>query len=134
MGINVVFTSHLDDVITHLNGQLKGRMIEACNEVRNTTLETLSGTRSGRTYCVPGTKRLYTASAPGEAPAIATGELRQHVKWELEQGGKVGLVGTDLEKGLHLEYGTSKMQARPWLRKSFEKSENKVKDIFQRPM
>ena len=38
-----------------------------------------------------------------------------------------------MEYGVHLEYGTSKMKARPWLRPSFERSLALVKEILGRP-
>lgn len=105
------------------------RMIKAVNIARNETLKTLSGNRSGRTYKVPGTQRTYTASAPGEAPAQATGELRQSVKISVDIEGAeiIGKVGTDLPYAPCLEYGTKKMAARPWLRPSLEKSEPEIK-------
>lgn len=49
---------------------------------------TLTGQRSGRVYRVPGTKRAtYTASAPGEPPAVMLGNLLNSVgasapKWD----------------------------------------------------
>ncbi len=48
----------------------------AALELRNSALDVLSGQRSGRRYLVPGTRTYYTASAPGEAPAVRTGALR----------------------------------------------------------
>jgi hypothetical protein len=134
MGANVVLTSNLSEVIGKLDDTIRDRMQEAVNEVRNKTLETLSGPRTGRVYKVPGTNTYYTASSPGEAPASATGQLRQSIRTEIEGEGEktVGMVGTDMEKGPMLEYGTKNMAARPWLRRSFEESEGKVKEIFSR--
>ena len=109
-------------------------MLEAVYAVRNVTLETLSGSRSGRVYRVPGTKKTYRASAPGEAPAQQLGDLRKSVTGGLEKEGRniIGYVGTGLPKGPMLEYGTSAMAARPWLRISFEKSLTEVRHIFTR--
>lgn len=100
------------------------KMLEAVNKVRNQTLETLSGQRSGRTYYVPGTKRTYTASSPGQPPAIATSDLFKSIKTSIEGKGDeiIGKVGTDLEYGKYLEFGTKKMAARPWLKISFDKA------------
>ena len=109
-------------------------MQEALIELRNEVLKTLSGTRSGRTYFVPGTRRTYTASAPGQPPAQATSALRQSIKWTIEKirGKVVGKVGTDLIQGLMTEYGTRNMAARPWLLKSAEKAQGKMKKILSR--
>ena len=134
MGIDVVYTSNLEEVMQKIDETARDRMFEAVNEVRNETFDTLTGPRSGRSYTVPGTKRTYTASAPGEPPAQRLGELRQSITAVVEGEGKevVGMVGTDKDYGPSLEFGTLKMAARPWLRKTFEKTEDKVKEIFTR--
>ena len=134
MGIEITFENHIKEAIDKLNGTAMARMNEAVNEVRNKTLETLSGERHGRTYYVPGTHKTYTASAPGEPPAQATGHLRQNLQKgvELEGTQVVGYVGTEDKFGPMLEFGTRNMAPRVWLRKSFEESEEKVKEIFTR--
>jgi phage gpG-like protein len=134
MGIKIDITNNIPEVQRKISDVAKNRMMEAVNTVRNTTLETLSGTRSGRQYYVPGTHKLYTASAPGEPPAVATGRLRQSIKSsiETEDDNLVGYVGTDMEYGKELEYGRHNMEPRPWLRPSFEESEQEVKEIFAR--
>ena len=125
---------HTKQVTEKIEDTANQRMLEAVNVVRNQALETLSGTRSGRTYYVPGTRRSYTASAPGQPPAQATGELRQSVKTavEVEEKRLIGLVGSDSKHAAPLEFGTVKMAARPWLRISFEKSLDKIKSILSR--
>ena len=136
MGIDVTFKSNIPEIMKKIDSTAKGRMLEAVMEVRNKTLVTLSGNRTGRTYYVPGTKRTYTASSPGQPPAVATGELRQSIKGVVESEGKqiVGRVGTDKIQGLVLEFGThdGRILARPWLKKSFDESNAKVKEIFMR--
>ena len=135
MGVEVRLTFHTREVIKSIEDAAAKRMSEATQAVHKTVVEeTLSGDRSGRTYKVPGTQRTYIASAPGEPPATATAELRQSIKTEVKGEGKkvVGMVGTDKIQGLMTEFGTVNMEARPWLRISFEKSMDKVKSIFGR--
>ncbi len=134
MGTEFVFKSNVKEIQAAINRVAKERMLEAVQEVRNTTLETLSGSRSGRAYFVPGTKRRYTASAPGEAPASATGTLRKTVKSGIEGTGNniSGFVGSEEKYAPMLEFGTKRMAPRPWLRPSFEKSEKTVKALFAR--
>lgn len=130
--VRLVF--YTKEVIRALEDAASQRMLEAVNVVRNQALETLSGSRSGRTYRVPGTSRTYTASAPGEPPAQATGELRQSVSTALVTEGKklIGLVGSDSKHAAPLEFGTRNMAARPWLRISWEESLDKIKAILSR--
>jgi len=134
MGIKIDITNNIPEVQRKISDVAKNRMMEAVNTVRNTTVETLSGSRTGRQYYVPGTQKLYTASAPGEPPAVATGRLRQSIKSsiETEDDNLVGYVGTDMEYGKELEYGRHNMAPRPWLRPSFERSEQEVINIFSR--
>ncbi len=155
-GIYITLDSHVAEVMEKMKAVARERMHEAVQEVRNTTLETLSGARHGRTYTVPGTHTTYTASAPGEAPATATASLRDSVKGIVEGSGDnlIGMVGTDQKHGPALEFGhmqsvgagmragsgkvspmsmgLRQVAARPWLRPSFEKASAKVKAIFAR--
>jgi hypothetical protein len=93
------------------------------------------GPKSGRTYdtrfWTDGQGRLrrgeartpHTASAPGEYPASDTGQLAGRVGMELPSlTTMTGRVGTSVAYGPMLEFGTSKMAARPWLLPSFEKA------------
>lgn len=69
----------------------------------------------------PGTGRMYgthRASAPGEPPAVETGHLRQSVQYTHEGGDH--RVGTDAPYAPPLEYGTSKMAPRPFMRPGLE--------------
>lgn len=108
MGIEIQISDNINGVVKQIQDHAEERMMEAVQAVRNTTLETLSGSRSGRTYHVPGTKKEYTASSPGEAPAQATGTLRQSIKSGIEKEGKniIGFVGTEEKYGAMLEFGT----------------------------
>lgn len=67
-------------VTTEVQHQMESRSYRAANELRNSALMVLRGQRGGRRYRVPGTKRHYTASAPGEPPAVRTGNFR--ISWQ----------------------------------------------------
>ena len=67
-------------VTTEVQKQMESRSYRAANELRNSALMVLRGQRGGRRYRVPGTKRHYTASAPGEPPAVRTGAFR--LSWQ----------------------------------------------------
>jgi phage gpG-like protein len=83
------------------------------------------GPKSGRVYG----KRGHRASAPGEYPASDTGRLASSVTMILPAAvaPKVtAVVGTDVMYGKYLEFGTSRMAARPWLLPSWIKAKAKV--------
>lgn len=99
---------YTDKVVKSLNDMIVQRMNKACLHLKNEVQKTLTGGRSGRTYKVPGTKhKYYTASAPGEPPATATGRLRKSIKFRVEGSLKecVGYVGTDVKYAAVLERG-----------------------------
>ena len=123
--MNIALVNRIPEAKKKIKEDAYSRMVKAVNAVRNETLVTLSGNRSGRTYFVPGTSRTYTASAPGEAPAQATGELRQSVRTQVDNSSSmiIGYVGSTLVYAPCLEFGTRKMAARPWLKLSFEKTD-----------
>lgn len=111
------------------------RLIQRCNMilVRELALE-LSKPGTGRLY----TERFYVASgpqgydlkawgqrpphrasAPGEPPAVDSGELRNSITSEIADG--VGYAGTSLARGRYLEYGFvsawgTTVAPRPWAR------------------
>lgn len=74
----------------------------------------------------PKTGRVYgnhQASAPGQYPASDTGRLAGSIRMELPQAGNMtGRVGTAVAYGPMLEFGTSRMAARPWLLPSFDRA------------
>lgn len=134
MAVKVKLVFHTKEVVKSIENAASKRMAEAVNAVRNQTLETLTGPRSGRTYYVPDTKRTYTASAPGQPPAIATSDLFKSIETSVgsEDRTVIGHVGTDKIQGKMTEFGTRNMAPRPWLRISFEKALPKVKSILSR--
>ena len=128
------------DQVTNINRKVVSRGVRAVNAIRNAELEVLKGQRSGRVYRKPHSKATYTASAPGEPPARRTGNLRMHwngqVKSENSSGGGVAIIA-ELESqepyaGI-LEYGSSKMAARPFTEKIKEKAMPEIQRIYGEP-
>ena len=84
----------------------------------------LEGEGTGRIYSRPG-GGTYQASSPGEPPAERTGALLRSLRRQ-----RMGLltyrVGTELDYGRYLEYGTERIEARPWLRSSIFENTRKL--------
>jgi HK97 gp10 family phage protein len=79
------------------------------------------------------------ASAPGEYPMSDTGRLANNVVANLPTSGNISAeVGTNVQYGRYLEFGTSRMAARPWLLPSFNKAkagvEGKLKRAIERAL
>lgn len=134
-------------VATTLKGlqkEVSQRTYRASNELRNSALYILRGQRSGRTYRVPHTKKTYTASAPGESPAVRTGAFR--LSWgthvHVEKAGVHFKAVAAIESremaggrplGEMLEGGTRRMAPRPYKQKVIDKALPKIKDIYKKP-
>lgn len=139
--------------VTH---QMERRSYLAANELRNAAQLVLRGQRSGRRYKVPGTYkrqrdktdgkmkngRYYTASAPGEPPAVRTGAFR--MSWQptarVVMGSYISRIESDIrtENGQHtlgqiLEDGTSRMAPRPYKDRILEKAEPGIVKIYSEP-
>lgn len=62
-------------------------------------------------------KNTFSHTSPGPAghpPGVDTGALKNSIV--AEQDGDDAIVSDGVEYGVHLEYGTVKMAARPWAR------------------
>lgn len=98
---------------------LNSHMVRVALEThKNAVTSIQKGGRSGRIY-----KRgsvLHQSSAPSEAPKSDTGNLVSNITFEKNSM----TVGSrkDAPYGFWLEFGTSKMAARPWLQPAFDKA------------
>ena len=124
--------------------EVSARTYRASNELRNASLVVLRGQRSGKRYRVPHTKQRYTASAPGESPAVRTGMFRlswgTHVR--VEKSGvhfkASAAIESKLKVGSHLlgeilENETKRMAARPYKQKIIDAAMPKIKEIYKKP-
>lgn len=136
----------LPDVVQELTTSIKQQMAQrtyrAANELRNSALDVLKGQRGGRRYKVPHTKRYYTASAPGEPPAVRTGTFRNSWQPSMEYSGSVFIGKIEstarTDNGRYilsdlLENGTSRMESRLHHDKIKEQAEPKIVRIYSEP-
>lgn len=143
-------------VTTTVTHEMERRSYLAANELRNSALMVLRGQRSGRRYKVPGTYRrqrdksdgkmkrgrYYTASAPGEPPAVRTGTFRNSWQPTAKKvfGSYISRIESDAttDNGRHnlgevLEEGTSRMAARPYHDRILEHAKSKIEKIYSDP-
>lgn len=127
-------------VLQSVEQQAKSRTVRAANVIKKASNKVLSnsGGRSGKVYRKPATAT-YTASAPGEPPALRSGNLRR--SWqplpyaEMAGSDKVFTPGirTDVIYAPMLQDGTIKMAARPFEDKVKQEAWPEVKQIYGQP-
>jgi len=115
-----VFVSNLPLVMVAMEVAERKALNAACDVGRNQVVKNISGSRSGRTYKVPGTQVTYTASAPGEYPAVRLGQLKGSIKSSVK--GDTGYVGTDVEYALALEKKPPSKGGREFMRPSLNQA------------
>lgn len=76
------------------------------------------GEKTGVVYTKRGGTK-HQASAPGEAPASDEGTLASRID-AVKLGPFSWAVGTNLDYGAYLEFGTQRIAERPWLRPAAE--------------
>lgn len=65
--------------------------------------------------------------ARGPSPKSRSGRLADSLFVRLDPDGLGGSIGTGLAYGRHLEFGTSKMPAHPWLLPTFERLKPEIR-------
>jgi len=91
-----------------------------------------TGSKSGVMYQMYNPRREHRASAPGEAPASDTGNLVSKIIVK-QKSKDITSVESNADYSAYLEYGTSKMEARPFMLPAFEKSKKPIINaVFKR--
>lgn len=124
----------------NINRQVLSRGVRGVNALRNAELNVLKGQRSGRRYRKYPFKSSYTASAPGEAPARRTGNLRLHWNGQVRtvSAARNGIsVIAELESqesyASFLENGTSNMAPRSFMDRIKEEVVPEIRKIYSEP-
>jgi len=102
-------------------------------QIRNEAIKSIqTGAKSGVMYQKYNPRREHRASAPGQAPASDTGNLVSKIIVR-QKSQDVTSVESNANYSAFLEYGTSKMQPRPFMLPAFEKSKKPIMNaVFRR--
>ncbi|MGI6224825.1 MAG: hypothetical protein ACOYJ1_01080 [Peptococcales bacterium] len=119
------------DIVSQVEAQIPARATRCSIVLKNTSMEVLSGPRSGRTYRKPngGT---YIASAPGEPPAARTSTLMGSFR-PIQDEPNVAGIYTSVPYAAKLEEGTSRMARRPYRERTIEQSMPGIEQIMNEP-
>ena len=119
---------------TNAKMNVEKALVRATNEVRNQAVESIMrGAKSGGAVIRYNPRREHIRSAGGEAPASDTGFLVSQISTEVKMSttGGVGSVVSAAPYSAPLEFGTSVMEARPFLQPALRKSRRKIESIFR---
>lgn len=131
------FQKRVQDTVKDAQSKAQSCAVRAANQLRNSALKVLRGSRSGRVYKKPGVSTRYTASAPGEPPAVRTGKLRQSwgvlAQGNVKSGSYKPGIYTDVEYAEMLDEGTpgGRIAPRPFRDRIIEDATPAIEDIFQ---
>jgi HK97 gp10 family phage protein len=103
------------ELMARLRPAMARGVVKGVELIRNAAINSIQqGGKTGRTYRRRGV--VHRASAPGEAPASDTGRLVNSIttSYDLEQ--LSGTVQAGTEYAPWLEFGTAKMEPRPFMR------------------
>tara|TARA_R100000734_G_C3319102_1_gene114293 strand:- start:7923 stop:8351 length:429 start_codon:yes stop_codon:yes gene_type:complete len=122
-------TAVLNDY-TILTKQIIGR---SGNLVRNTAVQSIQQHQSsGITYTKYNPNRTHTASTEGNPPNSDTGFLVNNIHVVIDGNGLGASVESRADYSAHLEFGTSKMGARPFLQPALEENKQKIRNLFNK--
>ena len=154
--VQVPLEADLREIADSIQHQMESRAVRASYELYNSSQLVLRGQLSGRRYKVPGTYkrqrdpvdgkmkngRYYTASAPGEPPAVRLGHFRE--SWQPYARRVYGVYFSRIESDLRvddgkynlgqlLENGTRRMAPRPFEERIIKHAENRINRIYSEP-
>jgi hypothetical protein len=105
-----------------VNGDIKPIIEADLKLLHEIMVEEFNAPKHGRQYRRPGGTR-YTASAPGEPPAIRTGTLERSISEPIIHESSTSVVGEieiDAPYADDLEYGRTRVAARPFVEPAIE--------------
>lgn len=118
-------------VVARVRAAAMQGVVRATELVRNEALRLVMQTeKTGRLYRRGGVT--HQASAPGEPPASDTGRLVGSITTFYDQDKLTGIVSANTEYAPFLEYGTAKMEPRPFMRPALANKSEEVTALVNR--
>lgn len=123
-----------DQAVKLINMEAGKRVDAALRFTRDKAKQVVSRAQPVRIYGKKAgrSRKGLDPSKPGEPPKKLTGHLRMNIRKEFDPAlveGRVG-VGTNVPYSKHLELGTRKMAARPWLRPTLVNNASEIRRRF----
>jgi HK97 gp10 family phage protein len=126
--------ARLKSIVAPLTQGQKSAVQQSAILIHGAAVKLIQKTSSGASMIRYSPKRNVTVSKPGDAPNTDTGRLIQSLKFEFgdENGNFVAYVGSNLSYAKHLEFGTDKMEPRPFLSTAMRTTQKERQKIFDK--
>ena len=130
------FTEKLAQMKDTVTTECGKAIADVCARVQKTAMEGMTNTTVDNSISY---KHGHHPSVAGAYPAVDTGALRRSITFEVMEnknetrgivGSNIGNLSSNSLYPAWLEYGTSRMQPRPWLRPSLEANRDYIKGCF----
>lgn len=119
--------ANYNEVLRKYDKDVRVKIAQAANLVKNTAVQSIqSHQSSGRRY------GNHVASTAGNPPNTDTGFLANNIFINFDTDRKGVAVESRANYSKHLEFGTSKMQARPFLQPALEENTRKIERLFSK--
>jgi HK97 gp10 family phage protein len=123
---------NIDRYSAQKQGEVQRVINSTANAIRTESMRSMKASpASGNTYARRSIR--HTASSQGNPPRVDTGRLINSIKMIF--GRFEAIVGTNVDYGRHLEFGTKNMEPRPWLFPALERERrnfvSRIKAVFR---
>lgn len=131
------FSKIMQNAANKLNGNLEKTIKLCCQKVSDDIKYSMDHTArdTSKSYFTNNKKIPHHPSLPDNPPAVDSGRLKGSINYEVsvEKNEVVGRVGSTLNNpdppyGAYLEFGTAKIQPRPWLRPAMQKNSEFIRN------
>lgn len=129
------FIKHLENTKRKVETEAGKALAQCCATIQREAQEGMTNTKIDftKTYYTHNKQKAHHPSQEGNPPAVDTGTLRRSITYTIDESKMVGKVGSTINDppyGAYLEFGTSRMKPRPWLKPAIEKSKETIEKIL----
>ena len=129
------FIQILADKQGRVETEIGKAIAKSCALIQREAMESMRDTAIdySKTYYTHNKTKAHHPSLPDNPPAVDTGTLRRSITYTVNEKELYGEVGNTIAKapyGAYLEFGTSKMKPRPWLKPATEKNKLKIAEFM----
>lgn len=129
------FIQILADKQGRVETELGKALAKSCALIQREAMESMRDTQTDPTkaYYTYNKGKLHHPSLPNNPPAVDSGTLRRSITYNVNEKEMYGEVGNLVAKspyGAYLEFGTSRMKPRPWLKPATEKNKLKIAEFM----